>query len=1617
MPIRDDKIGSAASISNKRPNEKANTQTNKKNTKKSGENTGKTTTYNVSGVIQTLTAGQDNPVNKLTSDLVGATFTITNPHTRISSKYSDTRYTKPETYSTTISNVINETSFEVEEPYYVTDTKTNKKIPVSLLDADVSITYDTFKTITENTTFNRSYANMTIGNLRTFSGDVYKAKIYTREHGTSTDYEEIYENYVIPENQLVDTTSITGYDNIGFFHTGSIVSNNWVSSSTATQASPFVTLNNEKLIDGLEISGSVTGLNEIVEFSTKNHNTLEKGVDYVVRFNTYYFKSISERKDNNDNVINENYASLKVYLSGSAISGVDEDDFFLGEVDIPDSAAQEGEIKNVIAQFTSAKTGSPRTHLKFELHSGKFIIQDVSIEPFSETNFNPSFFNVLTPMPKPVRRGDKYDFLVEFYDSNNNLAETSTETLGVVFEGPRQIIADGLDAKLTGSMLVGESIELYGTNPAYIKSVGYQGFAHTVANNKGGFLLYSGSIGNGAPENRLTASEAYQGVGLEIVDAHGAGTGGDRYLKFKTNAADEDSEFEIVTDTFLFGISGSTNNYISGSNGKLEISSSNFELNGATGNVILQGTITAEAGGTIGGFTVSSSALAGENIFISGSPVAGGTDDSKNMFISTSKFNVKENGDITGSAVLFDGGKIAAWNVNDKRLSSFTTSTQDKFGISIDADYQLITVHGDSGEGKNNIGDNDRDNVRLAIGQLTDDEFGIKGFTTAGNRAFELSSTRNEIAGWTFDNEKISSNNLVINSSGLIKTDNYIPNQRGFKLSAENNGILEVEEARIRGTLKTTVFDKDTINAVGGQLHIANSTTITGSAQVGTGDTLIQVANSSGFTVGEFILAKKFNSSGFTTEIMKITGVSHDDAGHATNRSGSLTVLRAQGTSDPGTNSPQGIPDEAVLLGVTGGTGASAQTYEPGQVLVSTGKQNTGYIRLNANPNDTTTPYIDIIERNGTGVYDMDLKARLGDLSGLSSGLVGSSPGFGLFSENVFLTGKITATSGKIGEFNIGETASGTNLGVLFSDSNELVITGSTGQITGSKVLFDGGKIGGFEIVSDGLNSINNSFQVTGSTGQMTASNAKIEGNITATSGQIGNWDIIGDTLSSVNASDKGIVIDADNSKPIITVKESNNNLIEIYHENGQNFGIKGISGSDGLGSSATIFRLGDTNQIAGWSFDETTLSKLDSDNRGLVFNSSTPSLLIQSQSNGATHGEVRITANPQGGIANQKAASIVVSQSQIPIFSVGGDDFSFTSKFNAIMGSVPIQEEEQFTQNQSFGGESFPAFAEQTFENSSDTNTNTAGGGAPTVKASNLLVGSSLSASRFSAGSNIFLKNTRPSSSHDTKFHVLINDPESTGSAEPPVNINFDVRKAYADGDVENSDHIRQSVGFSTILSSADADTRFIKNGETTGSAIYHYFTRLEETANNKWADGKFAMMRLDVDTADLQQVEHRKEFVFLEMRESTGSAANTANDTNGRPNKRVFQVQASGSVVAAGNITAFGTTFMNVSDERLKENIYDVSGSLNKILDLRPTHFTWKENQKQDVGFIAQEVEEIIPEVVETSQGFIDTDGEEKNDIQDMKTISYPKLVPYLVDTIQELTKRIKELEKKVK
>ena len=250
---------------------------------------------------------------------------------------------------------------------------------------------------------------------------------------------------------------------------------------------------------------------------------------------------------------------------------------------------------------------------------------------------------------------------------------------------------------------------------------------------------------------------------------------------------------------------------------------------------------------------------------------------------------------------------------------------------------------------------------------------------------------------------------MIIRKDGTIESAGFASNVAGsgFRLTAASGGFLEVENARIRGTLSTAVFEKETVNAVGGQLYVANSTTLTGSLEAPGGaysatETTMSVVNVSGFTEGEILSAKKVHATGFGTEYLLIESASRNNASSDTDYSGKIYVERGYGESWVGDS------------GSLGDTPQAGQTYTGSQVIVSTGKLGTGYIRLNANPNDYTTPYMDIVERTGSNIYDVKLKARLGDLSGLSAGLLygETNPGFGLYTENIFLTGGITAQTG-----------------------------------------------------------------------------------------------------------------------------------------------------------------------------------------------------------------------------------------------------------------------------------------------------------------------------------------------------------------------------------------------------------------------------------------------------------------------------------------------------------------------------------------------------------------------------------------------------------------------------
>ena len=97
----------------------------------------------------------------------------------------------------------------------------------------------------------------------------------------------------------------------------------------------------------------------------------------------------------------------------------------------------------------------------------------------------------------------------------------------------------------------------------------------------------------------------------------------------------------------------------------------------------------------------------------------------------------------------------------------------------------------------------------------------------------------------------------------------------------------------------------------------------------------------------------------------------------------------------------------------------------------------------------------------------------------------------------------------------------------------------------------------------------------------------------------------------------------------------------------------------------------------------------------------------------------------------------------------------------------------------------------------------------------------------------------------------------------------------------------------------------------------------------------------------------------------------------------------------------TATAATFDSVSDERLKDNITQITDPVAKLAALRGVEFDWKGISGSSVGVLAQDVQKVYPQLV--------------SDNGERLTVNYDGLVGLLVRAVQELTARVEELEGK--
>ena len=116
-------------------------------------------------------------------------------------------------------------------------------------------------------------------------------------------------------------------------------------------------------------------------------------------------------------------------------------------------------------------------------------------------------------------------------------------------------------------------------------------------------------------------------------------------------------------------------------------------------------------------------------------------------------------------------------------------------------------------------------------------------------------------------------------------------------------------------------------------------------------------------------------------------------------------------------------------------------------------------------------------------------------------------------------------------------------------------------------------------------------------------------------------------------------------------------------------------------------------------------------------------------------------------------------------------------------------------------------------------------------------------------------------------------------------------------------------------------------------------------------------------------------------------------------------FSFQQNGSENASldtnGNMTA--QNFFSVSDQRFKKNISTITDAGSMLKQIRGVRFDWRKDGSPDIGVIAQEVFEVIPEAIVSSMN------------GSMLTVAYNKIIPLLIETIKDLQNRVEVLEVK--
>jgi hypothetical protein len=446
-----------------------------------------------------------------------------------------------------------------------------------------SISYEATPTYVE-TENSQSFAFLQISNLQPATGDVARIKVFTNNNGTVGTW-ELVNDVELNEIELFisSTSSLYPDKSIGIFTSQSVINTYWDAHTyqNGIEITPTtLTWTTSSLSNAMLISSSIDILNknsvQVAQINSAYQGIFKANASYKVTID-----ALGTRNGINN-------PKLAIYLSGSSFYQ-DPTDYFnqefsktfgkrIGEITV---TSDNQRFDDYVFNFEADYNGTGVLLLVVE--DGEWQVADVRTTTDNETGYTPDYTRLKTLINTTHKIGNQISFKVEYYNVNGERSKQISYVYNKDWEGGNRYI-DGNFSMLTGSLYVADSLNsgvaISGyPNAGWVRSLGYEGFTAGYP----GFLLWSGSALPGSAGTKGGA--AYSGVGLELY----ANTSS--YFRYSTT----DSEIDVRTNKFFFGNPSST--FISGANGNIQISSSNFILN--TNGSVTASAFIAQTGSTI----------------------------------------------------------------------------------------------------------------------------------------------------------------------------------------------------------------------------------------------------------------------------------------------------------------------------------------------------------------------------------------------------------------------------------------------------------------------------------------------------------------------------------------------------------------------------------------------------------------------------------------------------------------------------------------------------------------------------------------------------------------------------------------------------------------------------------------------------------------------------------------------------------------------------------------------------------------------------------------------------------------------------------------------------------